>query len=227
MTSINEGRRRVRALLGALTALVAVVSVAALASAAEPPRSVIQRTIDEVLAILRDKGRSSDQRRKDLEAIARDRFDFMTMSKLVMATNWKKLSPDQQTEFVDQFTRFLANDYGARIDRYHQEDVQITGEQPEARGDHTVKTKIVGGDNDGAIVDYRLRQQEGGGNWLIIDVVIEGISLVANYRDQFREVANQGGPVVVIQKLKEKNANPSAPVPELEPPKKSESPKKS
>ena len=226
MTSINEGRRRVRARLCAVTALVAVVSVAVLASAEEPPRSVIQRTIDEVLAILRDKGRAGDQRRKDLEAIARDRFDFETMSKLVMATNWKKLSPDQQTEFVDQFTRFLANDYGARIDRYHQEQVQITGEQPEARGDQTVKTKIVGGDNDGALVDYRLRQKDGNGNWLIIDVVVEGISLVANYRDQFREVAAQGGPVVVIEKLKQKNANPSAPVPELEPPKK-DAPKKS
>jgi phospholipid transport system substrate-binding protein len=219
MTSMNEGRRRrVRALLGAVAALVAVVSIASLASAAEEPRALIQRTIDQVLAILRDKGRSADQRRKDLEVIARDRFDFETMSKLVMATNWKKLTPPQQTEFVDQFTRFLANDYGARIDRYHQEQVQITGEQPEARGDHTVKTKIVGGDNDGALVDYRLRQKEG--NWLIIDVVVEGISLVANYRDQFREVAAQGGPVVVIEKLKQKNANPSAPVPELEPPKK-------
>jgi phospholipid transport system substrate-binding protein len=178
-----------------------------------------------VLAILRDKGRSADQRRKDLEVIARDRFDFVTMSKLVMATNWKKLTPPQQTEFVDQFTRFLANDYGARIDRYHQEQVQITGEQPEARGDHTVKTKIVGGDNDGALVDYRLRQTDG--NWLIIDVVVEGISLVANYRDQFREVAAQGGPVVVIEKLKQKNANPSAPVPELEPPKKEKEKEKS
>ena len=225
MTSTNEtGRRRVRALLCAVTALFTVVSIAALASAAEAPRALIQRTIDEVLAVLRDKSRNDDQRRKDLEVIARDRFDFETMSKLVMATNWKKLTPPQQTEFVDQFTRFLANDYGARINRYQQEDVQITGEQPEARGDQTIKTKIVGGNNDGALVDYRLRQKDG--NWLIIDVVVEGISLVANYRDQFREVANnQGGPVVVIQKLKEKNANPSAPVPELEPAKK-DSPKK-
>ena len=227
MTSTNEGRGwRVRARIGAVTALVALVSAAALAAAAEEPRALIQRTIDQVLAVLRDKSQNDGQRRQQLEVIARDRFDFVTMSKLVMATNWKKLSPEQQTEFVDQFTRFLANDYGARIDRYHQEQVQITGEQPEARGDHTVKTKIVGGDNDGALVDYRLRQKDGSGNWLIIDVVVEGISLVANYRDQFREVANQGGPVVVIQKLKEKNANPSAPMPELEPPKK-EAPKKS
>jgi phospholipid transport system substrate-binding protein len=173
---------------------------------------VIQRTIDEVLAILRDAKRSDAQRRKELEGIARERFDFETMSRLVMAANWKKLSPAQQTEFVDEFTRFLANDYGGRIERYEQEEVEITGERPEARGDHTVKTKIVGGENDGALVDYRMRARDG--NWRIIDVVIEGISLVANYRDQFREVAGKGGPAVVIEKLREKNAaGGSAPKP--------------
>jgi phospholipid transport system substrate-binding protein len=183
-----------------------LLALCALAAAAEPgPRAVIEKTVDEVLAILRDSKRSDAQRRAELEAIAHDRFDFETMSRLVMAANWKKLSAPQQREFVDEFTRFLANDYGARIERYEQEQVEITGERPEARGDHTVKTKIVGGANDGALVDYRMRQRDG--SWRIIDVVIEGISLVANYRDQFREVAGRGGPTVVIEKLKEKNAN--------------------
>ena len=199
-------RSRLRARAGALCA--AFAALFALAAAAvgdsEAPRALIQRTIDEVLAILRDSKKSVTQRRPELEAIARDRFDFDTMSRLVLATNWKKLSPAQQTEFVDEFTRFLANDYGGRIERYEQERVEITGERPEARGDFTIKTKIIGGKNDGALVDYRMRQREG--SWKIIDVVIEGISLVANYRDQFREVAGNGGPAVVIEKLREKNA---------------------
>ena len=66
-----------------------------------------------------------------------------------------------------------------------------------------MRTKIVGGENNGAIVDYRMRQGEGG--WRIIDVMIEGISLVANFRDQFREVLARGGPEALLQKLKEKN----------------------
>jgi phospholipid transport system substrate-binding protein len=64
----------------------------------------------------------------------------------------------------------------------------------------------VGGKNDGALVDYRMRKNAAA-SWKIIDVTVEGISLVANYRDQFREVASQGGPTVVIEKLKEKNAS--------------------
>jgi phospholipid transport system substrate-binding protein len=202
---MSRKRARAAALCGALAAVIALAA----AAEAESPRALIQRTIDQVLAILRDPKKSVSQRRPELEAIARDRFDFDTMSRLVLATNWKKLTPAQQTEFVDEFTRFLANDYGARIERYEQEQVEITGERPEARGDFTIKTRIVGGKNDGALVDYRMRQKDG--NWKIIDVVIEGISLVANYRDQFREVAGNGGPTVVIDKLKEKNAAGATP----------------
>jgi phospholipid transport system substrate-binding protein len=193
----------------ALCAALVFCAIGAAAVAGESPRALIQRTIDEVLVILRDGARSEAQRRSELETIARDRFDFETMSRLVMAANWKKLSEPQRREFVDEFTRFLANDYGGRIERYEQEQVEITGERAEARGDFTIKTKIVGGANNGALVDYRMRQREG--RWRIIDVVIEGISLVANYRDQFREVAGKGGPKVVIEKLREKNAVKQAP----------------
>jgi phospholipid transport system substrate-binding protein len=205
MTMISTTSRNSRRWL-ALGALCAGLLAAVAAAAEDTPRALIQRTIDEVLVILRDSKRGDAQRRKELEVIARDRFDFETMSKLVLATHWKKLSKDQQAEFVDQFTRFLANDYGARIERYEQEQVTITGERPEARGDFTIKTKIVGGKNDGALVDYRMRKNAAA-SWKIIDVTVEGISLVANYRDQFREVASQGGPTVVIEKLKEKNAS--------------------
>ncbi len=203
MPPSSAGRRGLRG-AAAFCATLALALCAAAAAAEPGPRAVIEQTVDQVLAILRDSKRSEKQRRADLEAVAHSRFDFETMSRLVLAANWKKLSAAQQTEFVGEFTRFLANDYGSRIERYEQEQVEITGDRPEARGDHTVKTKIVGGANDGALVDYRMRER--GGSWRIIDVVIEGISLVANYRDQFREVAGKGGPSVVIEKLREKNA---------------------
>src|SRR5688572_19876356 len=95
------GRRRVRA--GALCAALAAAFALAAVAEAGSPRALIQRTIDEVLAILRDSKKSDTQRRPELEAIARDRFDFETMSRLVLAANWKKLTPSQQTEFVDEF----------------------------------------------------------------------------------------------------------------------------
>ena len=169
----------------------------------EGPRQVIDRTVVEVLAVLADRSRPSDERRAQLEVIARQRFDFSTMSRLVLARNWKRFSKPQQTEFVEVFTRYLANDYGNRLDRYEQEQVEVLGERQEPRGDVTVKTAIVGGENDGALVAYRMRDRKG--RWKIIDVVIEGISLVANFRDQFRDVIARSGPEGLLEKLREKN----------------------
>jgi len=191
----------------ALVAALAVCVGAAAAFAAAEPESaqvLIEKTVAQVLAVLRDESRSVAQQRLELEKIAHSRFDFRTMARLVLARDWKRLGAEERDEFVDQFTTYLANDYGNRLERYEQEDVKVLGEQPKPRGDVEVRTKIVGGDNNGAIVDYRMRKGKDG--WRIIDVVIEGISLVANFRDQFREVIAKGGPEALLQKLKEKNA---------------------
>jgi phospholipid transport system substrate-binding protein len=195
-----------------LAMLLAALCVSIPAFAQDAPgdgaQAVIETTVADVLEILRDASKDAEGRRQAIETLAHDRFDFRTMSRLVLARNWKRLSEEQQVEFVEQFTSYLANDYGSRIERYDQEEVELIGEREEPRGDVTVKTKIVGGENDGALVDYRMRKKDG--PWLIIDVVIEGISLIANFRDQFRDVMGNDGPVVLIERLKEKNAAPAA-----------------
>jgi phospholipid transport system substrate-binding protein len=177
-------------------------------SAAPPagprPRQIIEQTAEQVLAILRDTERTREERIAALDEIARARFDFRTMCRLVLARNWKKLSESQRAEFVEEFTRYLANDYGSRIDRYDQQDVTVIGERAEPRGDVTVKTKISGGEVEGAIVEYRMRYRND--EWRIIDVVIEGISMIANFRDQFREVLAREGPDRLLERLREKNA---------------------
>ena len=133
------------------------------------------------------------------------RFDMRTMSRLILARNWKRFSDEQREEYVREFKRYLANNYGSRIDRYDQEEVEILGERQEPRGDVTVRTRIVGGDFENATVDYRMRKR--GGSWKIIDVIIEGISLVSNFRDQFKAVLARGGPEHLLEQLREKNAS--------------------
>jgi len=191
--------------------LLALCALAPLAQAAEDKagggpsaRSVMEGTVTDVVSILKDPEIESKARRAKLEQIAFDRMDFRTMARLVLAKNWKRLSKEQQGEFVSEFRLYLANDYGSRLDRYGDEDVDIVGERKEPRGDVTIKTEIKGGANDGALVDYRMRNRKS--DWKIIDVVIEGISLVANFRDQFREVISSSGPQGLLDKLKEKNA---------------------
>jgi phospholipid transport system substrate-binding protein len=188
----------------ALVALIATVTGLAGAAAAADPRETMQATIDAVLAVLNDSERDHEQRLAAIEEIAYARFDMKTMSRLVLGRDWKRFSDQQKEAYLVEFKLYLANNYGDRINRYDQQSVEIIGVRDEPRGDKTVQTKIVGGEFDDARVDYRMRNKSG--EWFVIDVVIEGISTVSNFRDQFREVLSRGGPDHLLEKLREKNA---------------------
>ena len=223
---MSEARRHRGKTIGLSLAMLLVAAAAQAADAPKGPRpsQIIERTAEQVLTILNDPERTVEQRRAEIGEIATARFDFRTMTRLVLGRNWKKLTPEQQDEFVRHFAGFLAVDYGSRVERYEQQSVAVLSERVEPRGDVTVRTKVTGGEFDGAIIDYRMRYRNE--DWRIIDVVIEGISLVANFRDQFREVLAREGPESLLEKLRarsEAGAQPggpdalTAPVPESRP----------
>lgn len=189
----------------ALAACVLAAFCAALpAAAAKSPDETMRETIDRVLAVLNDSSLDFDGRIQSIEKIAYERFDLYTMSRLVLSRNWKKFSEEQREQYIAEFKEYLANNYGSRINRYDNQKVEIIAVRDEQRGDVTVRTRIVGGEFDDARVDYRMRPK--GDDWQVIDVTIEGISMVSNFRDQFREVLSNGGPDLLIEKLHEKNA---------------------
>lgn len=195
-------KRRESPMLSALLALALLLAGPALADPAADARSAMQSTIDDVLKILRSSG-SDEQQRAEIETLAKQRFDFTTMSKLVLKRDWKRFQPAEQKEFVTEFTEYLSASYGTRIARYKNEQVAMLGARNESNGDVTVQTAIQGGQFDGATVDYRMRQL--GGKWQVIDVVIEGISLVSNFRQQFADVIAKGGPQELLKRIKAKN----------------------
>jgi phospholipid transport system substrate-binding protein len=187
------------------SAAAAVLATAALALASAPPRDVVVRTTDAVIAILKDPETSKDTKRTRIEEVVYANVDFDTLTRLVMARNWRRLSPAQQVEFRNEFKRHLSVTYGNNIDSYRNEGVEVIGEREEARGDRTVLTRVVrsdGGTND-ILVDYRLRQTDG--EWRIIDVIVEGVSMVANFRSQFQDIVAGGSPEKLIVLLREKN----------------------
>jgi phospholipid transport system substrate-binding protein len=191
-------------LLVALLCLVCPLGPASAAATAEsPPVRQVSRTVVDVRAVLNDPSLDLAARRQKIEVIAYDRFDFETMSKLVVARYWKTFTPEQKSEVVEEFKEFLARTYGDRIDRYSEEEVAIVNETPVKGGDVKVMTKVVGGEFGGALVEYRL--SESTGQWRVIDVKVEGISLVLNYRDQFKSLLSRGGPDELLQQLKKKN----------------------
>jgi phospholipid transport system substrate-binding protein len=170
-------------------------------------RAAMDVTITEVLDVLKAPDLTSEARRQQIETIARERFDFETMSKLVLKRDWKRFSKEQRADFVREFTNYLAKNYGSRIDRYDQQSVEMLKDRLEANGDVTVLTEIRGGEADGIEVSYRMRDRNEA--WRVIDVVIEGVSLISSFRSQFADVLSAGGPDEVLRRLTERNAQPA------------------
>ena len=198
---------REAAILIAVTALIGIAGAETRAAteSESSAHAVMEKTVEEVLHVLSNETSSTEERLQSLEEIVDGRFDLRVMSRLVLARNWKRFSDEQQEEYVSEFKKYLSNNYGNRIERYDQEHVEILGARDEPRGDVTVQTRVMGGKFDGALIDYRLRKT--GEEWRVIDVVIEGISMVSNFRDQFKAVISSGGPDLLLKQLKEKNAS--------------------
>lgn len=201
--------KRSRGIAGRSVVLCAAAALALTlarpARAADTPPQVVRKLSDAAVAVLQEKGPSADQKRIKIQDIVKQYADFATMSRLVLARNWKGLSDEQKQQFVEEFKQHLAVTYGKNVESYHDDKVQIVGDRDEGRGDWTVQTKIVrlGGGAD-ILVDYRLRQENG--EWKVIDLVIERVSLVSNFRSQFQDVMANGGIDRLLKLLREKNA---------------------
>ena len=194
--------RSLRAALGAACLLIAAPILAADAPA-DSARQVVEEALGQVLAVLNEQGVSEASRRDRIAQIANERFDFDTVSKLVIARPWRKFTKQQRAEFTAEFKTHLARSYGRRLSRYQGVGLEVLSEKPEQRGDVTVECRVVGGQFDGAQMNYRMRGKTG--EWLIIDVVIEGVSLVSNFRSQFKPIVSQGGADELLRRLKDKN----------------------
>jgi phospholipid transport system substrate-binding protein len=199
MSWTRSWRAASSAALGAWLALAAPAA----ADPAGEARAVMERTVEDVLAILQNTKLPIQEKRDRIQDIAYERFDFETMSKLVLKRDWKKFDAAQQREFVVEFREHLSARYGESLGQYEGQTADVIGQRLESNGDVTVKTLIRGGQYDGTPVDYRLRNRS---SWQVIDVVIENVSLVSSFRQQFADVLSKGGPEGVLKRLKERNA---------------------
>jgi phospholipid transport system substrate-binding protein len=192
--------------------LLALASAPALADPAVAPpdvsassaRATVEESSKRVLTVL-NAGGTSDEKLARLREIGFEVFDTATVARLSLARNWNRLSPAQQEEFVPLFRQLLITTYGKRLDTYGNQSVVVVSDRTEPRGDVTVQTKVVGGNTGEVRVDYRMRAKNG--TWLCIDVVVEGVSLVASYRSQFESMLSQSGPDGLLGRIREINAS--------------------
>lgn len=175
------------------------------ARAADTPSDVVSKTSSAVIEILQNKDLSLREKREKIEKVVYSNVDFDIVSRLVLARNWNRFSDAQQDEFVKEFKKHISATYSKNIDDFNNEKVVIDGEREEARGDRTVMTQILrAGGEEPFIVHYRLRQKDE--KWMIIDVIVEGVSMISNFRSQFQEILSKGGPDHLLELLREKSA---------------------
>jgi phospholipid transport system substrate-binding protein len=176
------------------------------ASYAVTPMDTIRTDINKVLDVLRDpslKGESGKNTKKTkIRSLAKEMFGFDELSRRTLEQNWKKLNAGQQKEFTDLYASLLEETYANRILSYTNEKVRYGKEIPLSGKTVEVQTTIVTTQQADIPINYRVIQKDG--DWKVYDVVIEGVSLISNYRSQFREILTNKPPEALLDTLRKK-----------------------
>ena len=189
-----------------LVSLITMLCLGALPLHAGAPTEEIRTAIDQGVQILKSAKLDSSKQRAQvidqLREIVYTRFDFEEMAKRSLGSHWRRLSPQQQKEFVTAFTELLETTYADKLDLYEGQQVEYVGETID-KNYAEVNTRVIGRNRETYSVDYRLHQV--GGQWRIYDVVAENISLVNNYRSQFNRVVVNSSVEELIKRIKQKS----------------------
>ncbi|MBF0187190.1 MAG: ABC transporter substrate-binding protein [Magnetococcales bacterium] len=166
--------------------------------------TAIRATIDKTVGILQDvelaKEENLAKRRELLRQTIFTRFDFDRMSRGAIGRAWRKFSPDQKKRFTELFKQVLETSYMDKVEGYQGESVEFTKEVKIGR---TVRVdSVVQSKGQEYALSYRMLHSNG--EWRVFDVIIEGISLIANYRPQFKQILQRGNVEGLLEKLKMK-----------------------
>ena len=164
----------------------------------------VKKTVDEVVRIVADKEmkKNDAKRRQALKKSIGSIFNFSEMSKRSLGKHWNQRTAAEKKQFAELFASLLESSYASKIESYNNEKIVYVKEVVDA--DHAeVKSKVITVKRDEFTLDYRLVKENG--KWMVYDVVIEGVSLVSNYRSQFNKIIVAGGYQDLVKKLQSKN----------------------
>ena len=162
----------------------------------------LKSTIDEVIQIVSNEKYKNDKktRREKLQQVIKKRFSYEQMSMRSLAQNWKKLSDEEKKEFIHVFSKLLENSYANKLESYQDEKINYVEEV--IKGKYAlVKTEIARKD-DNLAVNYKLINLNG--DWKVYDFVVEGVSLIKNYRSQFSKIIRKESYKALIEKMNAK-----------------------
>lgn len=169
------------------------------------PLETVKDNINKVLDVLKDpslKGEAGKSAKKTkIRSISEKMFDYTELSRRTLGPNWNKFNSQQQKEFIELYKRILEDAYADKIITYTDEKVLFSKENMLSEKTCEVQTTVVTKKADIPIY-YRVIKKEDG--WRVYDVVIEGVSLINNYRTQFREILSNKSPDELLDVLRKK-----------------------
>jgi len=192
---------------------VLMVSLASFVWAAPGPvTDSLKGTLDKIIDVLKDpslkKPGKEDERKNILLKLVKERFDEEAFAMRALGVHWRKRTKEEKQEFVEIFSDLLERTYLKKIDDYLAKAGNFSGKNivylnETVKGRYVVvSTKIITGDDAKIPVLYLFTNKQG--NWLAVDIAIEGVSLVKNYRAQFKEILANSSFKELITKLKSK-----------------------
>lgn len=194
----------------ASSTLILLLLSAATALAARPLEE-IKSTTDKIISILNDTSLQGEENRQERHQKLRNEleqhFNWVSICRSCLARHWSKLSAAEQKEFIDLFKQFLERTYLDRIEPYYNQldKIDYLGERIIENNYASVRSVITTKQKIDHPVEYRLEKSSAGA-WLVYDVVIEGVSLVKNYRTQFDEIISKSSYQGLVNDLKAKAA---------------------
>jgi phospholipid transport system substrate-binding protein len=189
--------------VGVLLSGLLLVSTPSRAPAGEPQEKV-RETVDAVLAVLQDKSlqgeENTEKRRAKMRQAVFQRFGFEEMAQRALGQYWLKRTPAEKKEFVSLFSDLLERSYITKIEGYTGEQQVLYTKESIDKDYASVRTEIVVKRDANVEVVYQLLRRDG--SWQVYDVVIEGVSLVNNYRTQFNNIISRESYEALVKKLK-------------------------
>ncbi len=179
------------------------------ASAETPsPQALVKETSERIIGAIHAQSESINKNPgalyKLVDEIVLPHFDFTAMARLALGKNWRTLNADQQKRFSAEFRALLVRTYAASLSAYQGQTIAYPPPRGASGGDEvTVRTEVAQAGGLPAEINYRLRRAAAA--WKVVDVTVDGVSLITNYRASFANEMRQGGIEKLIKKLAERN----------------------
>ncbi len=188
-----------------LLIILAICVMLPLQGYAATPRETVENGVNKVIKTLADpafKAKTKDEQIDTIGSEIDNIFDFMELSRRTLGREWKKMSAEQQKEFVTLFKQLLQGVYADRLLAYSDQKVIFDKEIMLKKGRAEVQSYLQTSDGKKIPLFYRLTDKSG--SWKVYDMIIEGVSMVKNYRTQFREIIAKDSPEKLMQILRDK-----------------------